>query len=85
MVDRFGYLGLMLKLLVPAPGVRVILHTVAMTEFDKNEKMVEELITVAKKYVDIDAVLEDREFFSEPSTETKFFHSCEKSMWYSLQ
>jgi len=52
---------------VSAPGIRVILHTVAMTELDTNEKMVEELITVAKKYVDIKAVLEDREFFNESS------------------
>jgi len=52
---------------VSSPGVRVILHTVAMTEFDKNEEMIEELITVAEEYVDIDAVLEDREFFNEKS------------------
>ena len=52
---------------VSAPGMRVFLHTVAMTEFSNNEKMVEELITVAKKYVDIEAVLEDREFFNEKS------------------
>ena len=52
---------------VSAPGVRVILHTVAMTEFDNNEDMIEELITVAEEYIDIETLLEDREFFSEQS------------------
>ena len=49
------------------PEVRVILHTIAMTEFDRIEKNGEEFVTVAEEYIDIDAVLEDREFFSEPS------------------
>ena len=55
------------SVVVSAPGIRVTLHTVPMTELDKNEEMVEKLITEAKEHVDIKAVLEDREFFNEPA------------------
>ena len=51
---------------VSAAGARVTLHTVFMTEFDTNPEMLEKLIEEARKYVEIEAVLLDREFFNEP-------------------
>ena len=50
---------------VAAPGARVVLHTVFMTEFDNNPDMLEKLIKEARKHVKIKAVLLDREFFTE--------------------
>lgn len=50
---------------VAAPGARVALHTVFMTEFDDNPDMLEKLIKKAQKHVEIKAVLLDREFFNE--------------------
>lgn len=54
---------------VSEAGVRVTLHTVSMTQFDSNEAMLEKLIEEARKYVEIELVLLDREFFNEPCIE----------------
>jgi hypothetical protein len=53
---------------VSAAGARVTLHAVSMTEFSSNENLLEALIKEAQKYVEIEAILLDREFFTEPST-----------------
>lgn len=51
---------------VSVAGIRVILHTVALTKFTSNEDILEELITEARKYVEIEVVLLDREFSNSP-------------------
>ncbi|MBU7028407.1 MAG: transposase [Theionarchaea archaeon] len=51
---------------ISVAGIRFTLHTVPMTEFTSNEDILEELITEARKYVKIKAVLVDREFSNSP-------------------
>jgi hypothetical protein len=50
---------------VSAAGIGVAIHTVPMTEFTRNEEILETLIKEAQKYVKIKGVLVDREFFTE--------------------
>lgn len=51
---------------ISVAGIRFTIHTVAMTEFTSNPDILEELITEARKYVKIKAVLVDREFSNSP-------------------
>ena len=51
---------------VSIAGINVTLFTMPMTEFTTNPEMLERLITEARKYVDIRALLIDREFSNSP-------------------
>lgn len=55
------------SIVVSCAGIRFTLYTVAMTEFTRNTEILEKLIKEARKYVEIKAVLIDREFSNEPS------------------
>ncbi|MBU7020793.1 MAG: transposase [Theionarchaea archaeon] len=52
------------SIVVSAAGYRFTIHTVPMTQFDTKTEMLEELITEARKHIEIRTVLVDREFFN---------------------
>jgi hypothetical protein len=61
----YGYASVV----VSVAGMRVTLHTMAITEFTNTGEILEKLITEARKYVEIESVLVDREFSNSPCIE----------------